>query len=139
MQNKLPAQIVLAFIFLFTLSACAGFRFGSTWSQSRNTYSLVTADKDNFGNKRVRYNRQFHHKSQLDYFLNYRGLPAFIYEYQSPEKCRGIRLYYPAIDSVFIFEEPRKWNLKSVMKVARKMYDDEHQAYDKLRQINSDH
>ena len=79
----------------------------------------------------------FHRNSALSSFLecncDNRGLPNFIYEYQTSAKCRGIKLYYVQRDSVFIFEEPRKGNLQSVLKEARKMDDYERQTYERIK------
>ena len=128
-------------VFGLTLSAvffsCKAFKHGYTWSKAENSYSLVTGNKDNFGDKRLDYNKGFHRNSELDKFLdcecNNRGLPSFIYEYMTESKCRGIRLFYVQQDSVFIFEEPKKGNLRSVMKEARKMDDNERQTYERLK------
>lgn len=61
------------------------------------------------------------------------GLPSFIYEYMSDKKCRGIKLFYPKLDSVFIFEEPQKGRLNSVLNETRKMDDYERQTFEKLK------
>ncbi len=109
---------------------------GLTWSKSVNTYQLVTGDKSNFGDKRLKYNKGFHMHSMLSNFLtcecNARGNPDFIYEYLTASKCRGIQLFYNKLDSVFIFEEPKKNNIRSVQKEIRKMTDEERQEYQKL-------
>jgi hypothetical protein len=60
-------------------------------------------------------------------------LPDFIFEYKSDTKCRGIKLFYVNLDSVFVFEEPKKNDLNSVLKEARKMEESEKQAYQKLK------
>ena len=104
---------------------CKSFKHGLTWDKAKNTYQVVTGDRNNFGDQRLDYNKAFHRNSALSNFLdckcNDRGLPGFIYEYQSASKCRGIKLYYPDRDSVFIFEEPGKANLQSILIEARKM------------------
>jgi len=122
------------FIVLFS---CKAFKHGYTWSKAENSYNLVTGNKENFGDKRLDYNRSFHRNSELSGFLdckcNDRGLPSFIYEYETKNKCRGIKLFYVKQDSVFVFEEPKKGNLRSVMKDARKMDDYERQTYQRLK------
>jgi hypothetical protein len=109
---------------------------GFTWSKSVNTYQLVTGDKSNFGDKRLKYNKGFHTHSMLSNFLtcecNTRGNPDFIYEYMTDTKCRGIKLYYASLDSVFVFEEPKKNNVHSFQKESRKMTDEERKAYQQL-------
>lgn len=131
--RKFPLQGPLLFSCLFALSACSGYRYGYTWSRAQNSYNLVTGNKDDFGDRRVRYNRGFH-KSPLDNFIAQKGLPALIYEYRTDRRSDGIRLYYPAIDSVFSFEEPRKSNIHSVLVDARKMDEHERQTYERLKQ-----
>jgi hypothetical protein len=110
---------------------------GYTWNKAQNAYYLVTGDKNNFGDKRLTYNKGFHNHSALSNFLdcncNNRGLPGFIYEYLSDTKCRGIKLFYPVLDSVFIFEEPQKGQLNSVLKEARKMDAYEGQTFERLK------
>lgn len=120
-----------------TLFSCKAFMHGYTWDKAQNSYYLVTGDKDNFGDKRLQYNRGFHNNSALSNFLdckcNDRGLPGFIYEYKSDTKCRAIKLFYPKLDSVFIFEEPKKGKLNSVLKEARQMDDYERQTFERLK------
>jgi hypothetical protein len=110
---------------------------GYTWSKAQNTYQLVTGNTANFGDQRLKYNKSFHSNSALANFLdctcNDRGLPGFIYEYKSVNKCRGIKLFYPKLDSVFIFEEPKKGKLQSILKEARNMDDYERQTYVRLK------
>lgn len=110
---------------------------GYTWDKAQNSYYLVTGDKNNFGDRRINYNKGFHRNSALVNFLDCkchdRGLPDFIYEYRSESKCRGIKLFYVKIDSVFIFEEPKRNKLNSVLKEARKMDDYERQTLDRLK------
>lgn len=120
-----------------TFFGCKAFMHGYTWDKAQNSYYLVTGDKKNFGDKRLEYNKGFYNNSALSSFLdcncNDRGLPGFIYEYKSDTKCRGIKLFYPKHDSVFIFEEPKKGKLNSILKDARKMDDYERQMFDGLK------
>lgn len=122
---------------LLSLTGCKAFMHGFTWSKSVNTYQLVTGDKSNFGDKRLKYNKGFHTHSMLSNFLtcecNTRGNPDFIYEYMTDAKCRGIRLYYTKLDSVFVFEEPKKNNIYSIEKETRKMTAEERLVYQKLK------
>jgi hypothetical protein len=124
---------ILLFACPFILSACSGFRYGWSWSKAQNSYNLVTGSKDDFGDMRVRYNRRYH-KRPLDNFIAQKGQPGFIYEYRTDRRSDGIRLYYPAIDSVFSFEEPRKSNIHSVLVESRKMDEYERQTYERLKQ-----
>lgn len=129
--------VLLIFIVAPFIFGCKSFMHGYTWSKAENSYNLVTGDKDNFGDKRLNYNKAFHRNSALSTFLdckcNDRGLPNFIYEYQTKSKCRGIKLYYAQRDSVFVFEEPKKGKLQSILKEARKMDDYERETYQRLQ------
>ena len=134
-KNVIKAPLlVIVFTFCF---GCKSFKHGYTWRKAKNSYNLVTGDKNNFGDKRLDYNKGFHRNSALANFLNCecndRGLPSFIYEYQTDDKRRGIRLYYVQRDSVFVFEEPRKGNLNSVLKEARGMDEYERETYERLK------
>lgn len=117
--------------------SCNAFKHGYTWSKAENSYNLVTGDHNNFGDKRLDYNKGFHSNSALSNFLdckcNDRGQPGFIYEYMTDKKCRGIKIFYPKLDSVFIFEEPKKGKLNSVLKEARKMDDFERKTFELLK------
>ena len=111
---------------------------GYTSDKAQNAYYLVTGNKKNFADRRLKYNKGFHRNSELSNFLeckcNYRGSPDFIYEYKTERKCEGIRLFYVKLDSVFIFEEPQRNNIRSSQKEARKMDDYERQTYERLKQ-----
>jgi hypothetical protein len=115
------------------ISGCNAFMHGYTQEKAMNAYYLVTGDEKNFGDKRIKYNRGFHHNSALDIFLECKGLPTFIFEYKNEDKCRGIRLFYSNLDSVFVFEEPRKGDLKSVFRESRKTDEYERQTYQRLK------
>lgn len=121
----------------FIITGCKSFKHGLTWDKAKNTYQLVIGNKNNFGDQRLDYNKSFHRNSALSNFLdcrcNDRGLPAFIYEYQTASKCRGIKLYYPAQDSVFVFEEPEKAKLQSILREARKMNEEEKKIFQGIK------
>ena len=126
------------FICLTFFSGCKAFMHGYTWSKAENSYYLVTGDSKNFGDRRLKYNEYFHRNSALSNFLNCkcndRGVPNFIYEYQTQTKCKGISLFYVQRDSVFIFEEPQKGYLQSILKDARKMDEYERQTFLRLKE-----
>lgn len=135
MLNKQTSIFLLSITIL--LISCKAYKHGATWSKAKDNYLLVTGDSENFGDKRIDYNKAFHKNSALSNFLdcdcNTRGLPNFIYEYKSPAKCRGIKLYYTKLDSVFVFEEPKPNKLQSVQVDARKMNAEEWNIYEKLK------
>jgi len=122
-------------LFLITgIYSCKSFMHGYTWKEAKDSYRLVTGDKKNFGDKRLRYNLGFHRRSALSQFFSNtdRPKPDFIYEYLTEAKCRGIKLFYVKVDSVYTFEEPKKNNLYSVLKEARKMDNYERETYQRL-------
>lgn len=137
--NQLPNKLILT-ITILMLFSCNAYMHGYTWSKARNQYHLVNGDKNNFGDQRIKYNKGFHNHSALSNFLdcncNSRGLPDFIYEYITKTHCRGINLYYVKLDSVYIFEEPKRGKLQSVLKIARKMDNYEHQTYNRLSKMS---
>jgi hypothetical protein len=134
--GRFSKALPLLFLIVLLLG-CKAWKHGYTWSKAENSYNLVTGDKHNFGDKRLDYNKYFHRNSEFSNFLdctcNDRGLPNFIYEYQDRNKRRGIKLYYVQRDSVFTFEEPKKGNLHSLLKEARKMDAYERETYERLK------
>ena len=131
---KTNIRLPLFFLIFTTLLGCKSFMHGYTWDKSQNSYSLVVGDKNKFGDQRIKYNKGFHKNSDLTNFLDCKckGLPDFIYEYESKSKCRGIKLFYVEIDSVFIFEEPKKGKLQSILKESRRMDNYERNTYERL-------
>ena len=92
-KEKLTLLAILA-IFIILLPTCKSFKHGYTWDKAKDRFSLVTGDADNFGDKRLDYNKAFHRNSELSNFLecrcNNRGLPNLIYK-RELEKFRGYR------------------------------------------------
>ena len=39
-----------------------------TWSKAQNSYYLVSGDKNNFGDQRIKYNKGFHRNSAFKIF-----------------------------------------------------------------------
>ena len=117
--------------------SCKAFKHGSTFSDAKDTYLLITGDKDNFGDKRLSYNKYlFRCALEKDFFCidnkNAKKDPDFIYEYKSNEKKFGIEFFYIKLDSVFVFEETKR-NLSSLtLKETRKISEFEKQIYQKL-------
>lgn len=136
MNNTFFRSAFQLFLVMFFVS-CKAFKHGYTWSQAKNSHNLVTGNPRNFGDRRLDYNSAFHRYSELANFLNCscneRGRADFIYEYETDQKARGIKLFYVQRDSVFVFEEPKKGNLRSIIKEARKMDDYERQTYERLK------
>ncbi len=130
--NKLPFILLL----LFAVS-CKPFSYGYSHNKANNQYNLITGNKKNLGDKRIKYTKSLYKKSELGNFLNCacneRGLPDFIYEYEKSDKCRGIKLFYLQQDSVFVFEEPKKNRFSSVLQASRKMTDNEKLIFKQLQ------
>jgi hypothetical protein len=135
---KQPFLNLSLFGILLFFAGCKAFMHGYTWDKAENSYNLITGNKDSFGDRRLNYTKGFHKQSALAGFLNCkcndRGLPDFIYEYKTPTKQRGIKLFYVQRDSVFVFEEPKKNSLNSIQKEARKMDDYERATFERLKQ-----
>jgi len=135
MKINLTHTILLSLLPM--LMACKAYKHGASWSKAIDTYQLQTGDADNFGDQRLEYNKAFHNHSALSNFhdcnCDARGLPNFIYEYKSPAKCRGIKLFYTKLDSVFVFEEPKPNKLQSIQVDGRKMNAEEWKTYEKLK------
>jgi hypothetical protein len=134
-MNKIWYTGIPYILIFFCIVSCKAFKHGYTWDKAENSYILVTGDKNNFGDKRLDYNKGFHRNSDLSRFLgcNCRELPDLIYEYKTKIKSRGIKLFYIKRDSAFVFEEPNRGNLNSVIKEARKMDEYEKQTYERLK------
>jgi hypothetical protein len=128
-KTTLPIYALLITMLLFS---CNAYMHGYTEKKAQNRYYPVNGNEQNFGDRRIKYNRGFHRHSALDRFIGFKGMPAYIYEYKTPRKCRGIKLFYTNIDSVFIFEEPRKGNLNTVFKTADKISVAEKQIFETL-------
>lgn len=131
MNSKFIKLCILSVVVF--LMGCNPFMYGYTHEKALNNYCLVTGNKNSFGDKRIKYNKGYRRGSALSNFLNCscndRGLPDFIYEYTSATKCDGMKLYYMRLDSVFIFEEPKKHMINSRQIAARKMDSYERETY----------
>ncbi len=131
---KLSNTIKLSLlVVVFLALSCNAFKYGYTESKALNAYYLITGNENNFGDKRIKYNEYFHRCPCFKTFLGSRGYPGFIYEYKTETKCKGIKLFYPASDSVFVFEEAKKGKRYSVIKESRKMDNYERETYQRLK------
>lgn len=116
--------------------SCNAFMHGYTANQAQDAYHLVTGNSNNFGDRRLKYIKGFYKGAEVAAFLsesNHRGAPGFLYEYKV-DKRYGILLFYPSLDSVFVFEQPRKNCTCSNLKTARKMDEYERLTYARLKQ-----
>ena len=129
---KAVFKLYLLIVIFFTIG-CNAFKYGATETKALNSYYLVTGNENNFGDKRIKYNESFHRCPCFKTFLDSKGYPGFIYEYKTEAKCKGIKLFYPTIDSVFIFEEAKKNKRYSFIKESRKMDNEERGIYQRLK------
>jgi hypothetical protein len=132
MQHNNTIKLCLLVVVLCIVS-CNAFKYGYTEDKALNAYYLVTGNENNFGDKRIKYNKSFHRCPCFKTFLDSKGYPGFIYEYKTEAKCKGIKLFYPASDSVFVFEEAKKGKRYSVIKESRKMDNYERETYQRLK------
>jgi hypothetical protein len=131
-MSKAIFKLFFFIVLLLTIS-CNAFKYGYTEEKALNAYYLITGNENNFGDKRIKYNEYFHRCECFTNFLNSKGYPGLIYEYKTEAKCKGIKLFYPAIDSVFVFEEAKKNKRYSFIKESRKMNDNEREMYQRLK------
>jgi hypothetical protein len=120
-------------VVVLCIVSCNAFKYGYTEEKALNSYCLVTGDDQNFGDKRLKYNEYFHRCPCFKSFLDSKGYPGFIYEYKNETKCKGIKLFYPTSDSVFIFEETKKGKRYSTIKESREMDNYERETYQRLK------
>jgi hypothetical protein len=129
--------VILLLLFVFFFYSCKAFKHASSYAEAQDTYLLITGNKDNFGDKRLSYNKYlFRCQLEKDFFCidneNAKKDPDFIYEYISERKTYGIEFFYIKLDSVFVFEETKR-NISSLkLKETRKLSDFEKQIYQKL-------
>ncbi len=121
-------------LIFFALSSCVHLKYGYTHDKAINSYNLITVNENNFGNKRLKYNIGHYSKEcPLNFILNQKGSPDFIYEYTTAKKGDGIKLFYAVQDSAFIFEQPNKNILCSGLIERRKMTQYEVATYRELK------
>jgi hypothetical protein len=132
MKYNNPIKLSLLVVVFYTIG-CNAFKYGYTEDKALNAYYLVTGNENNFGDKRIKYNESFHRCPCFKTFLDNKGYPGFINEYKTEAKIKGIKLYYPPIDSVFVFEEAKKGKRYSVIKESRKMDKYERETYQRLK------
>ena len=132
MNHKVVIKLSLL-VFVFCTFSCNAFKYGYTEDKALNAYYLITGNENNFGDKRIKYNEYFHRCPCFKSFLDSKGYPGFIYEYKNETKCKGIKLFYPASDSVFVFEETKKGKRYSNIKESREMDNYEREKYQQLK------
>jgi len=132
MRCRSAIKLTLVFVVLCVIG-CNAFKYGYTEDKALNAYYLVTGNENNFGDKRIKYNEYFHTCPCFKDFLLSKGYPGFIYEYKNKATCKGIKLFYPVSDSVFVFEEAIKGKGYSFIKESRRMDNYERQTYQRLK------
>jgi hypothetical protein len=132
-MRRHPTLKLLLFCVVLCVISCNAFKYGYTEDKALNAYYLVTGNENNFGDKRIKYNKNFHNCPCLKVFLLNKGYPGFIYEYKNEAKCKGIKLFYPVSDSVFVFEEAIKGKRYSFIRESRRMDNYERDTYQRLK------
>lgn len=126
------SRFLLWLLVVAGLSSCKAFKFGYSQNKAENTYNLVTGNKKNTGDKRIRYIQHLYKDCALSRQVK-KETPDFIFEYKTADKRRGIHTYYIQKDSVYIFEEPQKNRFCSTLKEARLITAHEKQVYQQLQ------
>jgi hypothetical protein len=125
----------LTLFFVIGCCSCKSFNYGLTQKKAFGHYNLVTGNGSSFGDKRLKYNLGHHRNSSLSAFVQQRGKPDFIYEYEDAEKRDGIHLYYVNADSAYCFIEAYKNKpFSSISNNCRKMTEEERNMYKRLLQ-----
>ncbi len=128
---------MIIFILTMLLSSCNINRYISTYKDAKDTYMLVDTLANNFGNKRLTYNKAFY-KCELKnnfFCLAYnRKDPDFIYEYSDGLYSKSIEMFYINLDSVYVFEANGKY-ADLMLKDKRVISDFERKVYQKLKEL----
>lgn len=98
---------------------------------------LIDTLANNFGNKRLTYNKAFYKCELKNNFFcsaNNRRDPDFIYEYTDGKYLKGIEMFYINLDSVYIFEANGKY-ADLMLKEKRVLSDFERKVYQKLKEL----
>ena len=137
MQKRLVFGLIIIFALTMLLSSCNIFRYSSTYADAQNTYMLVDTLANNFGNKRLTYNKAFYQCELMNDFFcsaNSRRDPDFIYEYSNEKYLKGIEMFYINLDSVYVFEANGKY-ADLMLKEKRVITDFERKVYLKLKEL----
>jgi hypothetical protein len=92
MMMKIIKVISLILTLIIFFSGCAGFKHGYNKSRAFNQYLKVNEISDNFGYQRVQQIMGFR-KDAVKNFIEEKGLPNFIYEYEKDGR-EGFVFYY---------------------------------------------
>ncbi len=136
-QKRLVFGLIIIFALTMLLPSCNMYRYNSTYMDAENTYMLVDSFSNNFGNKRLTYNKAFYQCELMNDFFcsaNSRRDPDFIYEYSNEKFLKGIEMFYIDLDSVYIFEANGKY-ADLMLKEKRVITDFERKVYLKLKEL----
>lgn len=122
-------KTTLIYCFCTLLISCGAFTYGFTEDESFGTYNIISKERKTFGNKRLKSNKRYHNNSELYFFLIKKGDPDFIYEYEKDNGCDGIILFYPILDSAFVFEESDKNDFMSSQKIESRTIKENEKTY----------
>jgi hypothetical protein len=103
MKIKQTITYVAAIAFLLTtFQGCASYMHGYTSDKSLNRYLFVNQELDNFGYKRLQYNKGYY---ELKSFLEKNGTPDFFIENKEKGKRLRITFFYVKEDKAITMEE----------------------------------
>ena len=128
---------MIIFILTILLSSCNINRYISTYKDAKDTYMLVDTLANNFGNKRLTYNKAFYKCELKNNFFcpaYNRTDPDFIYEYSDGMYSKSIEMFYINLDSVYVFEANGKY-ADLMLKDKRVISDFERKVYQKLKEL----
>ena len=100
MKRQCCRMVMMAFLVL--QSGCAWLDYQDTKLRSGSIYLPVNAEAQNFGYQRLMINCRY--REPVNAFIQQRGLPDFIFEYNKAAR-EGIRLFYLDEDRVADFLE----------------------------------
>ena len=121
MIMKRITVISLVLILITLLSGCAGFQHGYNKSRAINQYLKVNENSENFGYQRVQQIMGFR-KYAVKYFIEEKGLPNFIYEYEKDGR-EGFVFYYIQEGKAYDFLE-QNWRPTSAKLIDIRQFSD---------------
>ena len=136
-KKRFYISCIIIFVVTTLLSSCNFFRYSSTYPDAQDTYMLVDTLANNFGNKRLTYNKAFYQcELKNDFFCSTKSRrdPDFIYEYSNDKYSKGIEMFYINLDSVYVFEANGKY-ADLMLKEKRVITDFERKVYLKLKEL----
>ncbi|MCD8402411.1 hypothetical protein [Tenacibaculum finnmarkense] len=118
--------------FIYFMMSCSSFNLGYTHGRAINSFILINKNDKFIGNRRIKYHLGHHGKTDLYNFLNKREYPDFIYEFEDDKKSQTLVLFYPKIDSAFVFKPFNRRYIGLILRKKRVITPYERVVYSKL-------